>query len=72
MTSQMLTLKMLQLLSQYIDNLCALKVCHTYLYSSCGESESCLGWVSVHLSSPSVEDCPSEPGVSPNERRTGW
>lgn len=42
-----------------------------HLYSSCGESGSCLGWVSVHLSSPSVADCPSEQGETPSERRTG-
>lgn len=43
----------------------------TYLCSSCGESESCLGWVSGHLSSPSVADCPSEQGVRPSEKEGG-
>ena len=40
----------------------------TYLCNSCGESESCLGWVGGHLSSPSVVGCPSEQGVRPSEK----
>lgn len=43
----------------------------TYLCNSCGESESCLGWVSGHLSSPTVADCPSEQDVRPSEREGG-
>lgn len=39
-----------------------------YLCSLYGESESCLGWVGGHLSSPSVADCPSEQDVCPSEK----
>lgn len=42
-----------------------------YLCSSCGESESCQGWVGGHLSSPSVVDCPSEQDVRPSEKEGG-
>lgn len=43
----------------------------TYLCSSCGESESCLGWVGGHLSSPTEADCPSEQDVRPSEKEGG-
>lgn len=43
----------------------------TYLCNSCEESESCPGWVSGHLSSPTVGDCPSEQDVRPSEREGG-
>lgn len=44
---------------------------YTHLCSSCVGSESCLGSVSGHLSSPSVEDCPSEQDVRPSEKERG-